>query len=186
MTTDLETRSGLPDALRVLVEGYPRDIWESHRNFDALTRFWLERHLMFREVLGRLTAETEAYLDNGRDAEAYGRQMARLAGFFLNQLHGHHQIEDAHYFPTLSALDARLTGGFELLDSDHHALDGHLRGLADDTNAMLRAISQGTGARDAAGVLRGRLRGFGGFLDRHLEDEEDLVIPTILHYAPRL
>ena len=38
---DLETRQGLPDALRYLVEKYPRDIWESHRNFDELTRFWL-------------------------------------------------------------------------------------------------------------------------------------------------
>jgi len=41
---DLAQRSRLPDALRVLLEQYPRDMWESHRNFDGLTRFWLERH----------------------------------------------------------------------------------------------------------------------------------------------
>jgi len=50
---DLRHRKGLPDALRVLLEQYPRALWESHQNFDGLTRFWLERHLMFRRALGQ-------------------------------------------------------------------------------------------------------------------------------------
>ena len=37
--TRLESRTGLPDGLRVLVSEYPRDLWQSHRNFDALKRF---------------------------------------------------------------------------------------------------------------------------------------------------
>ncbi len=190
MTGDhsLDTRVGLPDALRVLVREYPRDIWQSHRNFDALTRFWLERHMMFREVLGKLQDETEAFLDRKRDPAGFGRQTAQLAGFFLNQLHGHHQIEDAHYFPTLARLEPRLAEGFVLLDADHHALGGHLHGLAEDTNAMLQGLSRGGNAagQTEAGTLHTRLARFGGFLDRHLLDEEDLVIPTILHHAPRL
>lgn len=185
--TKLETRTGLPDALRVLVRDYPRDLWESHHNFDALTRFWLERHLMFRELMGRLQTDTQGFLDKRTDPGQYARQTARLAGFFLNQLHGHHQIEDAQYFPTLSRIEPRLSGGFDLLDADHHALDGHLHGLADDTNAMLQAMGQGgAAARTAAGTLNTRLDGFSRFLNRHLLDEEDLVIPTILHHAPRL
>ena len=183
--TDLETRAALPDALRVLVTQYPRDIWQSHRNFDALTRFWLERHLMFRQLLDRITGETQGFLDGNRDPQEFARLSARLTGFLLNQLHGHHQIEDMHYFPTLSGLDARLTPGFELLDADHHALDGHLQTMADDTNAMLRALQEGAG-HDAAGRVEARLRRFGRFLDRHLVDEEELVIPVILHYAPEI
>lgn len=146
--------------------------------------------MMFREVLARLTDETESFLDGGRAARSYQQQTARLAGFFLNQLHGHHQIEDLHYFPRLSGLDARLTPGFALLDGDHHALDGHLQALADDTNAALRALAEAgrdpSGARDTVGQLHRRLGRFHGFLDRHLLDEEDLVIPTILHHAPDL
>lgn len=186
--TRLETRTALPDALRVLVEQYPRDIWTSHRNFDALTRFWMERHLMFRDLLERLTVDAERFLDGAHPPRSYGQQTARLAGFFMNQLHGHHQIEDMHYFPKLSGLDARLTEGFELLDADHHALDGHLQALADDTNAALRALGEGApaAARDSVGRLHHRLGRFHGFLDRHLLDEEDLVIPTILHHAPEL
>jgi hypothetical protein len=58
--------------------------------------------------------------------------------------------------------------------------------LADDTNAMLRAIMSGQAALTEAGVLRDRLAGFATFLDRHLTDEEDLVVPVILHHAPDL
>ena len=185
---DLETRAGLPEALRVLVEQYPRDIWHSHRNFDALTRFWLERHAMFREVLSRLQGEAQGFVGGESDPRLWGGRTARLAGFLLNELHGHHHVEDAHYFPVLSGLEPRLTAGFELLDRDHHALDAHLHRLAEATNAALAPLQTDDAAasRDAAGRLEAQLGRFERFLDRHLEDEEDLVIPTILHHAPRL
>ena len=142
---------------------------------------------MFRDLLTRLQGETEAFLDRNAEARAYGGRSARLTGVLLNELHGHHQIEDIQYFPVLSGLERRLAPGFELLDGDHHALDGHLHALADATNATLQAIASGDGvaARDAAGPLHRRLEGFAGFLDRHLIDEEELVIPVILHHAPR-
>lgn len=187
-STDLNLRTGLPDTLRVLAEQYPRDLWQAHKNFDGTTRFWMERHLMFRDVLGRLQTDTQAFLDNPQDTRGYVQRTARMAGFFLQQLHGHHQIEDAHYFPLLSGLDPRLTPGFELLDADHHALDAHLQALADGTNAALSPLQSGAlqQGRDAAGALEAQLGRFGHFLNRHLLDEEDLVIPVILHHAPRM
>lgn len=184
----LGLRKGLPDTLRVLVEQYPRDIWQAHKNFDGTTRFWMERHLMFRDVLGRLRTDTQGFLDTPDDPRGYVQRTARMAGFFLQQLHGHHQIEDAHYFPLLSGLEKRLTAGFELLDADHHALDAHLQALADGTNAALAPLQSGDlqKGRDAAGALEAQLGGFEHFLNRHLLDEEDLVIPVILHHAPRM
>jgi len=187
MTGDaLESRAGLPDALRVLLEQYPRNLWEAHHNFDGLTRFWLERHLMFRQILGQLQGETQAFLDGNVAPQAHAGRTAQLADFLITQLHGHHQIEDHHYFPQLAASETRLARGFEILDADHHALDAHLHGLAEDTNALLRAIADGKLARDPAGVLEARLGLFGQFLDRHLTDEEDLVVPVILHHGFRL
>lgn len=182
---EIETRTGLPDALRVLLEQLPRDGWEEHPNFDALTRFWLQRHLMFREVLGRLRAGSELYLGGDVDTRRYANETARYAGLLLNELHGHHHIEDHHYFPQLKTLDARLERGFALLDADHHALDGHIHGLAKTTNGFLQRLGE-TDERDLAGNLNAALARFESFLDRHLTDEEDLIVPVILTYGPKL
>ena len=183
MTDDaLFRRAGLPDALRFLAEAYPRDSWEAHANFDDLTRFWLERHAMFRDVLGRLQAESRAFLDHNADPGLFGHRTARFTQFFLDQLHGHHTIEDQHYFPLLSSHDPQLPSGFALLERDHQALDVHIHDLASGTNTMLRALNDGRG-RDEAGRVLDLLGVFETFLDRHLTDEEELVVPVILQYG---
>jgi iron-sulfur cluster repair protein YtfE (RIC family) len=184
MDLSLEHRTALPDALRVLVEKHPRAGWEGHPHFSDLTRFWLDRHLMFRRMQAMLVEETEGYLDAGRDPRRYGAQLHRLAGMFLNELHGHHHIEDAHYFPLLTAQDARLVKGFELLDADHHAIDPLLHTLAERTNAVLGTLGAAKPDTALAGRLLAELRRFAGFLDRHLTDEEELVVPVILEYDP--
>ena len=182
---ELETRKALPDALRVLADALPRSGWEAHPNFTGLIRFWLDRHLMFREVLGRLRTGSELYLDRKVDPKRHASETARYAGFFLNELHGHHGIEDHHYFPALIGLDGRLVRGFELLDADHQALDGHIHAMAQTTNAFLQRLGEAD-ARDRGADLGAALGRFETFLDRHLTDEEDLVVPVILTYAPNL
>jgi len=181
---NLELRSGLPEHLRVLAEKYPRRDWYGNPNFNDLTAFWLDRHLMFRELLDRLIAGTEAFLD--AETAGYGPELARYSGFLLNQLHGHHQIEDAHYFPRFQAFDTRLVQAFDLLDGDHHALDAHLHDLADQTNAVLQKLANGGAARDDAGRLLTVQQAFKGFLNRHLMDEEEIIVPIVLEYGAEL
>jgi iron-sulfur cluster repair protein YtfE (RIC family) len=176
----LESRTGLPPALRVLVEEIPRLEWKGHPNFGGMVQFWLERHLMFRSLMTQLSSDAEELVDRKIDLEAYAPRLSRYGGFFLNQLHGHHQIEDAHYFPRLAGLDPRITRGFEILDADHHALDGHLNDFATGANAVLQKVGQATAGREAAGAFHGLLGQFDGFLNRHLTDEEELVVPVIL------
>jgi iron-sulfur cluster repair protein YtfE (RIC family) len=183
MLEDLEQRTGLPEYLLVLRAKYPREMWQGHTNFNELTAFWLERHGMFRQVLDRLVAESCEFLD-GR-APRYGVEMSRFTGFLLNQLHGHHGIEDAHYFPMFRKLDARLQRGFDLLDGDHHALHDHMAQLAQQSNAVLEAMraEQHVLTHDRAGQLLEVQQSFQTFLTRHLEDEEDLVVPLVLEYG---
>ncbi|WP_235191440.1 hemerythrin domain-containing protein [Palleronia rufa] len=181
----LERRTGLPDALRVLETALPRGTWEAHPGFSPLTRFWLQRHLTFREILSNLKAGTDAYLNGDTDPRRYGRETARLARIFVQELHGHHTIEDQHYFPMLQTLDGRLDRGFALLDADHDALDGHLVALADATDAMRAGLGSDDPLSPAA-MLGRHLDGFERYLNRHLTDEEDLVVPVILTYAPEI
>ena len=56
-----------------MLDQYPRDMWESHINFDGLTRFWLDRHLMFRKALAQWQDDARGFLDKGRDARRTGR-----------------------------------------------------------------------------------------------------------------
>lgn len=173
---DLETRDGLPDALHVLVTAFPRDTWEAHPNFGGLVRFWLERHQMFRKLSALLRADTEAVLDGGMDVQDHKARLSRFGGMMLQDLHGHHQIEDMHYFPKLSGREAAVSRGFEILDRDHHAMDGLLNRFAETANGVLRGQAE-------PGAFLQELAAFDRMLLRHLEDEEDLVVPVILKHG---
>ena len=179
----LSTRTCLPDALRVLLEKHPRGAWEAHPNFSELTRFWLERHLMFRRLQAMLLGLTETSLDRREDPRQTTARLGRLASMFLNELHGHHSVEDLHYFPALCRLEPRLEEGFVLLDTDHHALDPLLHSLADRTDAVLRGAPK---ANTEMGRLHTDLTKFATFLDRHLTDEEEIVVPVILEHGARI
>lgn len=177
---DLSSRTGLPDALRVLADAYPRGIWQGHENFGQLVRFWMERHVMFRDLIGKLREETQGYLDGKAGIEAYAPHLSRYGGFFLNQLHGHHQIEDMHYFPQLVGFDPRIERGFEMLEKDHEAIDPMLQDFAEAANAVLGQVQDAGAAREAAGRFLEQVDGFDRLLNRHLTDEEDIVVPVIL------
>jgi hypothetical protein len=103
---------------------------------------------------------------------------------FVGDLIGHHNIEDVHYFPVLARAETPLERGFEILDHDHHALDAHLAAFVDQANAVLTDI-EGRDLRERVGVLHGHVLCLGGFLDRHLTDEEELVVPVILKHGPQ-
>lgn len=171
----LITRGGLPDALRVLLEDFPRDVWEAHPNFSGLVAFWLERHVMFRRLTQTLKQDAEATLDAKLDPMQHTARLTKFGSMLITQLHGHHQIEDYHYFPVLAGMAPKLTRGFEILDHDHHDLDGLLNQFSTSANAVLKG--------GEVGVLHSEILALEGFLGRHLEDEEDLIVPVLLKYG---
>ena len=172
---DLDTRPGLPPALRVLVEELPRAGWEAHPNFRPLAEFWMERHIAFRRLLAMLTQQAEARLDDRIDGAALSAQVARLGGALVGGLEEHHTVEDHHYFPMMTRMEPRVARGFAMLDADHDALHGWLATLTNSAEAAMRAQDS-----DTVGRLHTDLGRFAPLLDRHLTDEEDLVVPVIL------
>ena len=190
MTTSslkLETRKGLPDALRVLMEEYPRENWENDPGFHGLISFWLDRHLMFRKIIAQIQSDTEKFLDKNQSEKFFAAHLSRYGGMFVQELHGHHTIEDQHYFPKLIDLDSRISRGFDILDKDHHAIDGHLNAFVASANDVLQNIETPKKLLPAAEAFHKQLRGLEGLLNRHLIDEEELVVPVVLKYgAPDL
>lgn len=183
----LAERTGLPDALRVLVAEYPRVGWETDPGFDDLIRFWLDRHLMFRRLMTEMRKETEAVLDRKLEADRYSTIMSRYGGMFVNGLHEHHTIEDTYYFPKLATKDARIEKGFAILDKDHHDLDAYLASFVDRASEVIGNTDNREKLQTSAGFFREELVRLDSLLDRHLTDEEDLIVPVILRYgAPDL
>ena len=178
----IATRHGLPEDLRVLARLYPRNSWHGHGNFSDLIAFWLDRHLMFREILSRMQSATQMHIASPQPR--FGAEIARYTGFFLNQLHDHHGIEDHYYFPKLKTFDFRLSRAFDMLDADHQALDGQIAAMARATNAVLADLRAGKPGE--AGRLCEVQQGFERFLGRHLADEEEVIVPVLLKYAPDL
>lgn len=181
----LGARAGLPDALRVLLQEYPRELWEDDPGFSQLIRFWLDRHLMFRRILEALQQTTHQVIDKSVDPQTFARQLARYGSMFVGELHAHHNIEDAHYFPTMKTLDSRISAGFDILDRDHHTIDARLQGFAKQANTLLQGLQKDEeSAMAQLGPLADELITFERFLDRHLVDEEELVVPVLLKYTP--
>lgn len=179
----LSAREALPDALKVLLADYPREAWYADPGFGDLIRFWLDRHLMFRRLLGMIEQGAQSAAEGKTDRRRFAAELSRLGSMFAGELHGHHMIEDHHYFPHLRGLDARLEHGFDLLDSDHHDLDAHLAGFAENANAVIRSASEGIPSSDPVRRFIDGLNETGRFLDRHLTDEEDLIVPVLLKHG---
>lgn len=177
----LARRSGWPEDLRVLVARYPREQWDAHPNLGEMARFWLSRHAMFRELSTAIEQIAAPFRAGRIPPQEFAHQFVPRLQFMLDQLNVHHQIEDLHYFPIFRAADERLSRGFDVLEGDHHHIHADMARTAETANALLHSLQGGgdTMVRcsddyaDASGVL---LKG----LVRHLDDEEDLIVPLIL------
>lgn len=176
-------RSGWPDELKVLLRQYPRDTWRS--SASPMARFWLDKHDAFREQGRLLKAAADEFRAGARGPVDLGMWTApRLQGF-LSALHGHHQIEDFHYFPAFRAAEQRLGAGFDALANDHEQLHADIVNIVESINAFLEAIRAGDdGDADAQKRLGERYAdaadGLLARLERHLDDEEDLIIPIMI------
>lgn len=175
-----------PD-LRVLAHRHPRASWPAHANLGHLARFWLQRHAMFRELDRMIRDGAEEALTRRTDLMTFRPWLARHLQFTLAQLEEHHAVEDHHYFPLFRRAEPRLVAGFDLLERDHEALHRTLEAVATRADDLLRqpAAAAGPDLMDALGRFHDAFAGLGRELARHLDDEEDLVIPVILEHGER-
>lgn len=179
---DLDSRLGWPTEELFLLAKHPRADWARHPGLGGTGRFWLDRHAAFRQLGGALQGALDDFRTGRVSAEAFQAPFTRRLQVFLGELHGHHQVEDHHYFPVFRQAEPGLARGFAVLDRDHRTLHGRLVATAEAANTLLQAL-----ARDPATAAEGPLESYAavsgqlvtGML-RHLDDEEDLVIPLLI------
>ena len=176
----LGDRKGLPGDLTWLYEKYPREVWPGHGNLNELANFWLQRHAMFREFGASLNEGIARFRENGEAPPAFAQWLAPRIRFFLGQLEGHHQIEDQHYFPQFKAAEARLSRGFDILDNDHHIIHEAIEANAEVAGDFFARLGDPEAARRAADRYAEENERLVRLLQRHLDDEEDLIVPMIL------
>lgn len=179
----LAERTALPDALRVLLAEYPREGWDRDPGFNELIRFWLDRHLMFRRLMAEMSTGTQSLLDRKIEADRFLPMVSRYGGMFVNGLHEHHTIEDTYYFPKLVTKDARIEKGFDILDRDHQALDTLLSDFVTRANDVINVAAERDKLQTTAGRFGEELATLALLMDRHLVDEEELIVPVILRYG---
>lgn len=182
----LAARTGIPDDLAYLRASYPKPDWRQHANFGELSAFWLHVHDSLRAHGAELGRLTTAFREGRLDPASFQRAFVPRLNQFLQHLNGHHQIEDHAYFPKFRTLDARMVAGFDLLEADHHLIHEALLASAHSAQALLTALPRGADAsRPAADSYAGDADRLLALLVRHLADEEDLVLPAMLHHGER-
>jgi hemerythrin-like domain-containing protein len=129
---------------------------------------------------------TQSFRDGGLDANAFQQAFVPRFNHFLQHLEGHHQIEDAVYFPKFRQLDPRMQQGFDLLENDHELIHSALVTSLDAARQLVVALPRGARAAQTAndGYADATDRLI-QLLARHLADEEDLVIPAMLEHGER-
>ena len=181
MDTDIDQRRGWPEELCVVLKDHPRDTWPDTRS--GMARFWIQKHDYLRRQSDALQGANQDYLDNRTGAEQFGNWIApRLQGF-LAELHGHHQIEDFHYFPAFRSAEPRLATGFDVLAQDHELIHTGIVSVIETINAFIRTLEPGSSddsRRHAADSYVAASRLLHDRLGRHLADEEDLIIPLMI------
>ncbi len=186
MENTIHTRQGLPTEMQSLLRDYPRDIWPGHPNFARSIQNWMGAHQMFRKLAELSRTETEAFLDKSRDADSFAERFGYYGNLLVRNLHGHHGWEDHDFFPELSRADTRFDAGLDMLEADHIELNQVLdRFQRSGNRAIMLTQLDPAQAYDEAGILLEHTAAIDGFLQRHLTDEEDLVVPILLHHKLR-
>lgn len=180
---DLDTRGGLPGEWLALLRRHPRDGWQAPGALGMTAAFWLDRHAAFRSLGDMLEQATEKFLGGGAGAEDFQGFFAPRLNLLLGELNGHHQVEDHHYFPVFREAEPDLAPGFELLDRDHQALHADLYATADAANALLQALARTPDAEGPAAAYAETSARLLHRMRRHLDDEEDLVIPLMIEHG---
>jgi hypothetical protein len=183
-TTDnhILKRDGLPSIIRETLLESTRNEWSAHPRFRGKASFFMNIHRDLINGAAQLSADIEALLDIPEGELAENGAFSNLVNFggrLISFAHHHHEIEDHGYFPQLRLIYPNMDRAMTLLDGDHKILDAALN----DTNDALHQITHAPMARDRIAQLHRGSKAVESILNRHIWDEEEIIIPIFLKHS---
>jgi Hemerythrin HHE cation binding domain len=172
-------RQRLSDNLRQLLLAIPKEEWQGHPNYWRGADFWQGVHRAILSESGTFAAGLRQLSELPKDELERGlllNEIRYLGRHLLGHAHAHHHVEDDQYFPRFKRAYPRLARPIDLLDGDHRALEENLAAV----EGHLRALNNEMADRDAIGRALDDARALDRLLNRHIADEEDIVIPVLL------
>ena len=163
-----------------LLREFPRSIWPEASPEDATSRLLLSRHGGFRNRVEMLLNASQAALNDTVSPLNFTYELARELHFFVPLLEGHHQAESARLYPRLIQHYPTLQDKFVILDRDHMDIDMALGSLKKVPERLMTQAPTKALFHQETEQLCVELYRFQRLLARHLDDEEDLVIPILL------
>ena len=175
----VDIRQKLPDVIQSQLLNIERDQWPSHPRYGGKAAFFIQYHGDLLATAATIDEQLQALLDSSLQAFSAAQLHAVLSAsrYLLERAHHHHQIEDHVYFPQFKRIMPKLSHGIDLLDQDHKILNTALHELEIIVHTMIKIdIIANPQLQDfSAKVIR-----LQKILQRHLYDEEELIIPIFL------
>ncbi len=157
----------------------PKHEWASHQNYWRGADMWQGIHRSLLHESGLFVEGLEKLVDLPKGELQAGlllNNMRHVGGHLIGHAHVHHHVEDDHYFPRFKEIFPQLGRPIDLLDCDHRVLEETL----DAVEGHVRAMQAENADRDRIGAALEDARKLDRILNRHLADEEDIVIPALL------
>lgn len=183
----VEQRDCIAQALREQMFDLPREQWAANPRMGGEPGFWLEIHkglLTASATLPRWIEQFQQEEDPVR-MQAIAGQISGLGQQLVHHAHGHHHIEDHHFFPVFLRMFPQLEHPLELLDGDHKVLAEVLDDLEKAT-AGFPVTPQGSEREQREAWMRGAdillpaAKRLDALFIRHIGDEEEICIPVML------
>jgi hypothetical protein len=175
----LARRPGLTEELRKLLFDTPKEEWAAHQNYWRGAEMWQGIHRSLLHESGLFVSGLEKLTDMPKGDMQSGlllNDLRQLGGHLIGHAHVHHHVEDDHYFPRFKEVFPQLGRPIDLLDCDHRVLEETL----DAVENHVRALHAEKAGRDQVTAALEDARKLDRILNRHLADEEDIVIPALL------
>jgi len=175
-------RKGLPSSVQETLLESTRSEWKDHPRFGGKANFFMTIHRELLDGSAQLSRGIEKLLDvPASDVSEAVSQMNMLpfSKGLIDLAHRHHEIEDHGYFPQFRLMYPELNRVLSLLDGDHKVLNSAL----DDTQVALNQLNGPVITRDQLADLHAGGQALENILNRHIWDEEEVIIPIFLRHG---